>query len=57
MGVIWGKQEGEYFWGRGLDVANRIDLVEEISFLARRAWPRKRSKRSPHERSDMRDQR
>ena len=31
MGVIWGKREAEYFWGRGLDGANRIDLVDEIS--------------------------
>jgi hypothetical protein len=38
MGVIWGKREGEYFWGRGLDEANRIDWVEEISFLAQRPW-------------------
>jgi hypothetical protein len=37
MGVIWGKREGKYFWGRGLDGWNRIDLVEEISVLAQRA--------------------
>jgi hypothetical protein len=37
MGVIWGKQEGEYFWGRELDGPNRIDLVEEFSVLAQRA--------------------
>jgi len=35
MGVIWGKREGEYFWGRGLDRGNQIDLVEEISRDAR----------------------
>jgi len=37
MGVIWGKREGEYFRGRGLDGANQIDWVEEISVLAQRA--------------------
>ena len=30
MGVIRGKRKGKYFWGRGLDGANRIDLVQEI---------------------------
>jgi hypothetical protein len=52
MEVIWGKREAEYFWGRGLDVTNQIDWVEEISFLAQRACGRKRCS-SPHERSDM----
>jgi hypothetical protein len=37
MGVIWGKREAEYFWGRGLDGANRIDCVQEISSLALRS--------------------
>ena len=41
MRVIWGKREGEYFWGRGLDGANQIDWVQEISFLAQRACGRK----------------
>jgi len=56
MGVIWGEREGKYFCGRGLDGANQIDLVQENSFLAQRAWGRKRCKAgSPHEQSDMRD--
>jgi hypothetical protein len=27
MDVIWGKREGKYFWGRGLDRWNRVDPV------------------------------
>jgi hypothetical protein len=44
MGVIWGKREGEYFWGRGLDGANQIDWVQEISVSAQSAFGRKRCK-------------
>jgi hypothetical protein len=54
MGVIWGKREEEYFWGRGLDGWNRVDWVEEISFLAQRPVVENAAS-SPHERSDMRE--
>ena len=34
MRVIWGKREAEYFWGRGLDGANQVDLVGKLVFGA-----------------------
>ena len=34
MQVIWGNREAIYFCGGGLDGANHVDWVQEISFCA-----------------------
>jgi len=36
MGVIWGKREGEYFWGRGWTGEIGLIGLRKLVFLAQR---------------------